>query len=126
VPESMKREGLVTIIGNILDNSFEAVMERDEIRRHVKLSMTDLGNDLIFEIDDSGKGVKERDWNTIFMKGFTTKKKQGHGMGLFLVEKALSMLQGTVSVGSSDLGGAAFTVIIPKKATDGTNPDSYH
>jgi len=126
VPESMKREGLVTIIGNILDNSFEAVVERDEIRRHVKLSMTDLGNDLIFEIDDSGKGVQERDWNTIFMKGFTTKKKQGHGMGLFLVEKALSMLQGTVSVGSSELGGAAFTVIIPKKATDGTNPDSNH
>ncbi len=115
VPENIKRERLVTIIGNILDNSFEAVLTRDESQRLVKLSMTDLGNDLIFEFDDSGTGVQEGDWDTIFTRGFTTKKKQGHGMGLFLVEKALSRLNGTVSVGSSELGGAAFTIIIPKK-----------
>jgi two-component system CitB family sensor kinase len=115
VPESIKREKLVTIIGNILDNSFEAVLTREESQRLVRLSMTDLGNDLIFEFDDSGEGVRKSDWNAIFTRGFTTKKKQGHGMGLYLVEQALSRLKGTVSVGSSELGGAAFTIIIPKK-----------
>jgi len=116
VPECISRERLVTIIGNILDNSFEAVIGQNESQRNVKLSMTDLGNDLIFEFEDSGEGVQERDWKTIFKKGFTTKKKkQGHGMGLFLVEKALTRLQGGISVSSSELGGAVFTVIIPKK-----------
>jgi len=114
VPDTMKREGLVTILSNILDNSFEAVMDNDESMRHVKLSMTDLGNDLIFEIDDSGPGIDKSEWNNVFKRGFTTKKKRGHGMGLFLVEKAITRLQGSVTIGSSELGGAAFTVIIPK------------
>ncbi len=115
VPEEIKREKLVTIIGNILDNSFEAVLGREEHQRLVKLSMTDLGNDLIFECDDSGNGIQATDRDTIFTKGFSTKNKQGHGMGLFLVEKALASLQGSISIGSSELGGAALTVIIPKK-----------
>lgn len=114
VPKNIKRETLVTIISNILDNSFEAVHARKESRRFVKLCMTDLGNDLIFEFDDSGEGVQDADRDTIFKKGFSTKDKQGHGMGLFLVEKALERLRGSISVGSSEFGGATFTVIIPK------------
>ncbi len=79
--------------------------------------MTDLGNDLIFECDDSGNGVAQEMWSEIFSKGYTTKRNQGHGMGLYLVEKAVTRMGGTVSVGSSDLGGAAFTLIIPKNQT---------
>ena len=114
VPDGIKRERLVTIISNILDNGFDAVLNNGRAKREVKLAMTDLGNDLIFEFDDSGNGVPEEDWEKIFTKGFTTKNRPGHGMGLFLVEKALSALHGSISVGSSELGGAAFTVIIPK------------
>ncbi|PHR26645.1 MAG: histidine kinase [Desulfotalea sp.] len=115
VPADISRDKLVTIIGNILDNCFEAVQEKDITQRRVTLAMTDLGNDLIFEFDDSGHGISETKMDTLFSKGFTTKKKkQGHGMGLFLVEKALNELQGSISAGSSELGGAAFTVIIPK------------
>ncbi len=114
VPEEIKRDRLVSIIGNILDNSLEAALSRKESQRLVKLSMTDLGNDLIFEFDDSGKGIQAADRDKIFSKGFSTKNKQGHGMGLFLVEKALKRLLGSITIGSSELGGAAFTVIIPK------------
>ena len=128
VPDDMSRDKLVTIIGNILDNCFEAVQDKDHLQRIVTLAMTDLGNDLIFDFDDSGCGILETERNNLFSKGFTTKKKkQGHGMGLFLVEKALSRLDGSISVGPSELGGAAFTVIIPKKkVADGTDPDSHY
>lgn len=114
IPPAIQRENLVTILGNILDNAFEAVVERAPGRRTVKLSMTDLGNDLIFEIDDSGHGLDPQLWSTIFDKGYTTKKDTGHGMGLYLVEKTIARMGGTVSTGASELGGAAFTVIIPK------------
>jgi len=50
----------------------------------------------------------------IFEKGYTTKDSEGHGMGLYLVKRILDKIGGAVSVGSSELGGAAFTVIIPK------------
>lgn len=115
IPDSVKRENLVKIIGNILDNGFEAVLSRPSAQRTVKLSMTDLGNDLIFDIDDSGPGVAPELWNTIFENGFTTKTEEGHGMGLFLVEKTINQMGGTISIGNSDLGGAAITVVIPKR-----------
>jgi two-component system CitB family sensor kinase len=127
VPDTIKCEKLVTILGNILDNSFEAVLERDEKKRMVTISMTDLGNDLIFEFGDSGNGIPEKDRDTIFKKGFTTKKKtQGHGMGLFLVEKALTSLHGNINISSSELGGAAFTVIIPKKVCNETRSSTHN
>lgn len=113
IPATIKRDNLVTIIGNILDNSFEAVLHQSQERK-VRLSMTDLGNDLIFEFDDSGGGITDKLLGRIFDKGYTTKNTEGHGMGLYLVEKTITRINGTVSVGRSDLGGAAFTVIIPK------------
>lgn len=125
IPDSVKRENLVKILGNILDNGFEAVLCRPPAQRTVKLSMTDLGNDLIFDIDDSGKGVPPELWNTIFENGFTTKTEEGHGMGLFLVEKTIIQMGGTISIGNSDLGGAAITVVIPKHRGE-ENGNDHH
>lgn len=114
IPKTIKREDLVTIIGNILDNGFEAVVNQEPDKREVRLSMTDLGNDLIFEFDDSGKGLQPDLWRKIFIKGYSTKEKEGHGVGLYLVEKTVLRMGGNINVGHSDLGGTAFTVIIPK------------
>lgn len=118
IPDHIKREHLVTILGNIIDNSFEALLPLPSKNRKVRLAMTDLGNDLIFDIDDSGPGVDSGLIHQIFKKGYSSKDKQGHGMGLYLVEKTIDIIGGTVSVGTSELGGAAFTVIIPKHAQE--------
>jgi len=123
IPSEIKRENLVTIIGNILDNGFEAVLVMPIGKRKVTISMTDIGNDLIFDFDDSGHGLAEHQWDKIFTRGYTTKEHEGHGMGLYLVEKTVKSMGGTISVGSSELGGAAFTVIIPKKELHGHRHD---
>ncbi|MBT3227086.1 MAG: sensor histidine kinase [Deltaproteobacteria bacterium] len=114
IPWHISREGIVTIVGNMLDNAFEAVKNLKESKRLVNLSMTDLGNDLIFEFDDAGPGIDQNDYEKIFEMGFSTKIGEGYGTGLYLVDRALKKLEGSISITSSDLGGAAFTVIIPK------------
>lgn len=114
IPQNIKREHLVTVIGNILDNAFEAVIHENAVKKVVKLSMTDLGNDLIFEFDDSGKGLHPGLYQKVFVKGYSTKDEEGHGMGLYLVEKTVMRMGGSINIGTSDLGGTAFTVIIPK------------
>lgn len=115
IPETISRERVVTILGNMLDNAFEAVQRQDATQRIVNLSMTDLGNDLVFDVDDTGPGINERNYDRIFEMGYSTKNGEGFGNGLFLVDRALRKLNGSISVASSDLGGAAFTVIIPKQ-----------
>lgn len=115
IPDHIQREKLVTIIGNLLDNAFEAALKACVQKRLVRLSMTDLGNDLIFEVDDSGKGLDGENHRQLFEQGYSTKKEPGSGMGLFLLERALNSLGGSVNVNRSELGGLAFTVIIPKE-----------
>jgi PAS domain S-box-containing protein len=113
VPSELSREKLVTILGNLIDNAFDAALQGGN-QTKVKLSMTDVGNDLVFEIEDSGTGIPTERSEQIFKRGFTTKQND-RGQGLYLVEKALKDLGGQITLGNSDLGGALFSVFIPKR-----------
>ena len=112
VPSELSREKLVTILGNLIDNAFDAALQ-GERKAKVKLSMTDVGNDLVFEFEDSGIGIPAERSEQIFEKDFTT-KQHDRGQGLYLVKKALNDLGGQITVGDSELGGALFSVFIPK------------
>lgn len=114
VPPGLPQEKLVTVLGNLLDNAFEAAVAGGRTPRAVRLSMTDLGHDLILEIEDSGRGIAPDEVENLFRRGVTTKKTPGHGVGLHLVREALTDLGGQITVGESDLGGALLTVIVPK------------
>ncbi|WP_415903982.1 ATP-binding protein [Neptuniibacter sp. QD48_55] len=114
LPEKLPREHLVSIIGNLIDNALEATWEHTGIGGEVALSMLDLGTDLIFEIEDQGPGVKEGDQEKIFEKGYTSKTKDGHGIGLHLVKQLLGNLNGTVTCELGEKGGSRFIVYIPK------------
>jgi two-component system CitB family sensor kinase/two-component system sensor histidine kinase DcuS len=115
IPEDISRDKLITIMGNLLDNALEAALDSGKPDGEVKLSMTDLGDDIIIEVEDSGDGIPEGREIEIFQKGNTSKKKPHGGLGLFLVDQALEDLGGHTTIGSSELGGAIFTVVIPKE-----------
>jgi two-component system CitB family sensor kinase len=114
IPPVINREKLVTVLGNLLDNAFESVLEANQDKR-VHLFMTDLGHDLIFEIEDSGVGLSDDMAKLIFKKGYSTKNGDDRGIGLHLVDKSVKYLGGYVTVTKSESGGAVFTVVIPKE-----------
>ena len=115
IPEEMSRDKMITIIGNILDNALEAALGSGNQDGEVRMSMTDLGDDIIIEVEDSGAGIAEGSEVEIFQRGNTSKNKPHGGLGLFLVNQALEDLDGHITIGSSELGGALFTVVIPKE-----------
>jgi sensor histidine kinase regulating citrate/malate metabolism len=115
VPEWINKEKLVTVLGNLLDNAYQAVTPLAEDKRVVNLSLTDLGNDLIFEVEDSGKGIDDDIAEHIFEKGVSSSDKEGKGLGLYLVKNVLSYINGHITVDKSGLGGTLFTVYISKK-----------
>lgn len=117
VPEWISHEKIVTIIGNLLDNAFEAALQRPAGLRKVEMSFTDLGNDIVFEIEDSGPGVAVDEQDHIFEKGVSSKGQGRRGVGLYLVRQRLEELGGQIMVSRSGLHGALFTVIIPKEQT---------
>ena len=115
VPEWISKEKVVTVLGNLLDNAYEAVTPLPENKRVVNLSLTDLGNDLIFEVEDSGQGLEEDIAEHIFEKGVSTSEKTGKGLGLYLVKDLLTYINGHITVDKSGLGGVLFTVYISKE-----------
>lgn len=120
IPHDISRDLLVTIIGNLINNAFEAVREKEE--KSVSLFLTDLGKELIIEVEDNGKGIDIKNNDQIFKAGFTTKDKNSNaGIGLSLVQEAINSLRGYVTFSSIQGEGTIFTVAIPKSRRNEDN-----
>lgn len=115
VPSTIDRDHLVTIIGNIIDNAMEAVLENGREEKRVAVFFTDLGEDLIIEVEDTGAGIPDGLYPQIFNKGFSTKSAANRGYGLDLVQKSLTALQGHITYHTEEGKGTIFTVVIPKR-----------
>ncbi len=113
LPPHVPPERIVTLLGNLLDNAFEATLAAQG--KQVQLSMTDLGSDLIFEVEDQGTGVPEAERERIFQRGVSG-KSSSRGIGLHLVRQTLTQLGGEITVSETTGGGARFTAYIPKEA----------
>lgn len=113
LPPSISRKDLVTIIGNLIDNSLESVLAKGSEDKRVKIFMTDLGDDLIIEVEDNGVGISPEAADRLFMAGYST-KSENRGIGLALVKQAVQQLNGYITFNSHPQGGAIFTVAIPK------------
>jgi signal transduction histidine kinase len=61
---------------------------------------------------DDGPGVKKEDRERIFEPFFTTKVR-GTGLGLPMARKLVEAMRGTLELGRSPLGGAAFDIRLP-------------
>ncbi|MEH7178499.1 sensor histidine kinase [Neobacillus vireti] len=115
IPNEISRDVLVTIIGNLINNAFDAVRENEKEVKRVLLFLTDLGKDLIIEVEDNGKGIDRKNHDQIFKEGFSTKNaKSNAGIGLSLVQNAIDSLGGSITVSSNVGEGTIFTVAIPK------------
>jgi two-component system, CitB family, sensor kinase len=119
IPLEINRDLLVTIIGNLVNNAFEAVREINNEEKRVSLFFTDLGKELIIEVEDNGNGIDSHDNGRIFKEGFTTKDRNSNaGIGLSLVQNAINSLGGYVTFSSNVGEGTIFTVAIPKSMGD--------
>jgi two-component system CitB family sensor kinase len=116
IPETMDRNRLVTIIGNLIDNAMEAVLDSNAHDKKVQVFLTDLGEDLIIEVEDTGIGIPEEFGNQIFEVGFSTKDQNNNrGFGLALVKQAADQLNGYITYNNNHFRGTHFTVAIPKE-----------
>nr|WP_086940579.1 sensor histidine kinase [Thaumasiovibrio occultus] len=116
IPNGIPREQLVSILGNLLDNALEATRNATGLNGVVRLSMTDLGKELIFEIEDQGRGLSLDEQDAIFQRGYSTKKAEGHGIGLYLVRQLTEQLDGLLTIDSpvNEQGGSRFTLYLTK------------
>jgi len=104
---------LVTVLGNLVDNALDAVA--DAPVRRVAVTLAGDGAGLRVVVGDSGPGLSAQAAAHVLERGWTTKATDGgRGVGLALVGQVARRHGGTVSIGTSPLGGAEFVVEVPR------------
>lgn len=110
----IKQEALITGLGNMLENAIESVKHNQEEEKQITIFFTDLGDDVVMEVDDSGPGITEEDATYIFEQGYSTKEKENGGTGLALSRHIVRQAGGEIMLEEGEMGGACFVMIIPK------------
>jgi two-component system, CitB family, sensor kinase len=105
---------IISILGNLVINAFEAVEHLDVENRVVRIYIRELKNELIFEVEDSGDGIDYSMLNTYTQKRISTKNPENRGYGLSIVLESIEKLNGNITLEKGDLGGALFYICIPK------------
>ncbi|PYF07925.1 ATP-binding protein [Ureibacillus chungkukjangi] len=111
IPQEITLSSLIIILGNLINNAFEAVKDTQE--KKVSFFVTDIGNEIIFEVSDSGPGINKDIEHQLFQRGLSSKGKN-RGYGLFNVKIEVESLNGIIEYSSEASKGTVFTVYLPK------------
>jgi len=105
---------LVTVLGNLVDNAFEAVAAAQVGARQVRVSLGGGDGELVVSVEDSGTGLDDEAVAHALERGWSTKgsPESGRGVGLALVAQVARRHGGEVEIGRSALGGAEVTVTL--------------
>lgn len=99
------------IINNLLSNAVKFTQKGE-----ITLTATYDSSRLTIAIADTGKGMVPEDRERIFQE-FTRLKgaqgEEGFGLGLSIVKKLVTLLEGTIEVDSTLGEGSCFTVVLP-------------
>ena len=107
-------ELLVTVIGNLIDNAFEAMNSMSyDGQKELLFGMFSKPGALLITTDDTGTGIAEEHIEHIFENGFST-KGAGRGTGLYQVKTITENAGGSVNVESQEGVGTSFTVSFKK------------
>ncbi|MDU2482335.1 MAG: sensor histidine kinase DpiB [Citrobacter freundii] len=124
LPEGLDSTGFAAIVGNLLDNAFEASLRTLQGNKVVELYLSDEGDDVIIEVADQGCGVPEALREKIFEQGVSTRTDEPgeHGIGLYLIASYVRRCDGVITLEDNSPCGTLFSLFLPKvkKNNDGT------
>ena len=107
-------ELMVTVIGNLIDNAFDAMNIKDiDRQKQLHFGIYSREDALLITVDDTGVGIGKDNVEHIFDNGFST-KGEGRGTGLCQVKEMVEAIGGKITVESQENVGTSFTVSFSK------------
>ena len=93
---------LCKVLSNIIDNAFRALGDSSRETKTVRIDITETPEKYLFSVENNGPEIPAELRESIFKKGFSTKKEEGHGMGLSIVTEILSANKGSITLDSNE------------------------
>ncbi len=117
------------VIENLLKNALDALGAQSGT---ITLRAEAKGARLVLEVEDTGKGIAQRNIKDVFKPGFTTKKR-GWGLGLSLSKRIVENYHGgRITVRRTEMGrGTTFRISLPaylrgRRLRDIVLPDNWN
>lgn len=111
---------LQQIVINLIENSINASTLSKKNDKYIRVETIDKDSFVFLIISDNAIGIPPENLEKIFDPFFSTyQKKDGMGMGLFIVNNILKSFNSLIEVSNNDNGGATFKISINK------NPQNY-
>ncbi len=126
LPNDLDQNGMVSIIGNLIENAIDAVRHLKHMKRYIRINIREMPDSIYFSVTDNGHGIDPDIAGKIFQQGFSTKRSEdaltSHnsnsleekhiGMGLYITQNHVISMGGDIQFKSGQ--GTTFEVTIPK------------
>ncbi|MEK8129101.1 sensor histidine kinase [Paenibacillus filicis] len=116
-PERFDPHDMVIILGNLVENAFDALMSR-EGHREIFISIAQDEELLSILVEDNGSGMSAEAKRRMLERGFSTKTGPHQGIGLFLIGQIVHKCGGTLDVESEPGAGTSFILTFPMSESE--------
>ncbi len=115
IEENCQMLGDPVAIASIFNNLIENAIKYSAVGDHISVRLKRQGKVLLFEVADTGFGISDKNKRKIFDKFYRvgnedTRKSQGTGLGLFIVDELTKWHNGTIKVSDNRPKGTIFTL----------------
>ena len=100
------------VVVNLLQNAIDSLRQVEAQRRKLEIETTSVGEQLLFTIRDTGKGLPHLEPGRIFEPFYTT-NPEGTGLGLPICQSVIKMHGGRIDAKPNAPSGAEFKVWLP-------------
>ena len=107
---------LIQVLLNLLNNAIDAYEKSDIEKKEIIITVEQKDEKLFISVSDQAGGIKKEHLNRLFEPYFSTKGKNGTGLGLYMSKMIIEKhFGGDIKVNVKD-GGTEFVVEIPTNA----------
>lgn len=106
---------IIQVLLNLINNAIDSLMEADKKEPKIIISIEDKPDTLLIYVKDNANGISDENVSKIFEPYFSTKGKNGTGLGLYMSQMIVQkQFNGDISVQTSP-SGSTFIVEISKE-----------
>jgi signal transduction histidine kinase/FixJ family two-component response regulator len=106
---------LSSALTNILENALEACIEDNSKKSHQIIFRARQDKDnIVFDVTDNGIGMDKETREKMFTLFYSSKGREGTGLGLFISNQIIEQHEGSIQVDSTPGEGSRFIVRMPK------------
>lgn len=106
--------GLIQVVNNLISNSIFAYQGEPE--KEIVYTIDADNDNIIMTVSDEGCGMSKETQSKLFKQMYTTKGKNGTGLGLYMSYSTIrGKFNGNITFESEEGKGTTFTITIPRK-----------